>query len=260
MITWQHFRRASARTILGRKLASRIYGFRLAKRLRQGVAPGLDNSTLRSTMDLLRHGDVTLDIGALGGDWCYSMAERVGLTGRVFGIEADPFFAQVLHSAFNKLQLDNVEIIHTALGERNRAAKLKTKTDEGGELLGFAHIAQDDSETDGVCVTMITLDELVERYPELLKCKLLKIDTEGYEPMILKGGLSFLQKVKPILVSEVNNEWLRRFGWDASRFLSLLRDIGYMPIALNGQAKLPEAILESALKESNFSADITFVC
>ena len=59
-------------------IAARLYGYRLAARLRGGVAPGLRiDSTLEAAEALVSKGDVVIDVGALGGDWSYVLARKV---------------------------------------------------------------------------------------------------------------------------------------------------------------------------------------
>lgn len=252
------WRRTVFRRVFGDKFSARVYGHSLASRLRSGMAPGLaDNGTLTHAEKLVSSGDVVIDVGALGGDWSYTMGRRVGTGGAVFGVEADAFFAAVLESAFKDLQLPQVKIVHTALGAAQGEAWLVTKSAEGDELLGFAHIG----ETPGVnssSVPMTTLDSLFKVHPRLRETKLLKIDTEGYEPIILQGATEFLTQVKPIVVCEVHSQWLERFGWSPSKLLALLTSLGYRPSAANGRPADSEQLIKRLQADGEFSDDIMF--
>jgi hypothetical protein len=54
-----------------------------------------------------------------------------------------------------------------------------------------------------------------------------KIDTEGSELNILKGGEGVLRKHKPIIVIEYTNSNANMFGYDRSEIVSLLKSYGY---------------------------------
>lgn len=45
---------------------------------------------------------------------------------------------------------------------------------------------------------------------------LLKIDVEGWEPKVLEGAMETIAKYKPIVVAEINEPALKRFGFSAT--------------------------------------------
>lgn len=55
----------------------------------------------------------------------------------------------------------------------------------------------------------------------------IKIDTEGSELNILKGGQGVLRKYKPIIVIEYANQNSGMFGYDRNEIVSLLKSYGY---------------------------------
>jgi hypothetical protein len=63
----------------------------------------------------------------------------------------------------------------------------------------------------------------------------IKIDTEGFEMEILKGSSQTIDKYKPSLFIEVDNNNLSRFGSGQSQLFSFLKSSGYQGyIAFNG--------------------------
>jgi FkbM family methyltransferase len=72
-------------------------------------------------------------------------------------------------------------------------------------------------------VELITIDSL-----NLDKLDFMKIDVEGYEPLVIKGGFNTIKKCKPVIIMEV---WKNHFGevdinYTKELFKELL-DIGY---------------------------------
>lgn len=55
----------------------------------------------------------------------------------------------------------------------------------------------------------------------------IKIDTEGSELNILKGGEGVLRKYKPIIAIEYTNENSGMFGYDRNEIVTLLKSYGY---------------------------------
>jgi FkbM family methyltransferase len=72
-------------------------------------------------------------------------------------------------------------------------------------------------------VELITIDSL-----NLDKLDFMKIDVEGYEPLVIKGGFNTIKKCKPVIIMEV---WKNHFGevdinYTKQLFKELL-DLGY---------------------------------
>jgi FkbM family methyltransferase len=250
--------RATTRKLLGDGISARIYGKRLAWRIRAGQTDLHRDPTLQTAKDLVSTGDCVIDVGALGGDWSYVLGQRVGRLGLILAIEADPFFAKVLKAAFGYLEMPQVQVIHTALGAVTQTASLAIKKSNGDELLGFSYI-ETEPRTTTVSIPMTTLDALRSTHPRIINTRLVKIDTEGYEPFIIQGGAGLLSRNHPILICEVNSEWLKRFGWTPSGLYSLLLAKGYKPASVNGGPVNLEELKDRFEHDASFSEDVTFL-
>ena len=55
----------------------------------------------------------------------------------------------------------------------------------------------------------------------------LKIDVEGAEAEVLRGGMELLQQHKPVLLIEVHTYALKDFGSSREELLGLLEGLGY---------------------------------
>lgn len=56
---------------------------------------------------------------------------------------------------------------------------------------------------------------------------LVKVDVEGAELLVVKGGLATIEAHKPILFLELLRKWSKAFNYHPNDVLSLLRSIGY---------------------------------
>ncbi len=165
-----------------------------------------------------------LDIGTNIG---YSLLRLSGLasSGRVAGFEPDP----VNHSACIKnLELNkhanNVRVYNMGLGESVMEAGIEVRTagNRGANRIAVS--------TPGT--GKISLSKLDTIFSELnwQRLDLVKIDVEGYELKVLKGGASVLKKFLPTLFIEVNDQNLRHQGDSADNLVSFILTLGYTHI------------------------------
>jgi hypothetical protein len=86
---------------------------------------------------------------------------------------------------------------------------------------GDHRLSEAGEEVDG-----LTLDNVVERAgnPDIA---LIKIDTQGSEPMILDGAAKTLQRCKPSLFIEIDDRALQQRGTNASELIGRLDTAGY---------------------------------
>jgi FkbM family methyltransferase len=142
---------------------------------------------------VLRPGDVALDIGANLGAHTLPFARLVGPGGAVFAFEPQRILFQILCGNVALNEIGNVRALPFALGRSAGSIKVPALdyagiNNFGGVSLGTEH---------GENVTMITLDQL-----GLAKVRLIKIDVEGMELDVLGGAGATLARCRPILYVE----------------------------------------------------------
>ncbi|MFH1746366.1 MAG: FkbM family methyltransferase [Planctomycetota bacterium] len=171
---------------------------------------------------VLKPGDTALDVGANCGYYTVLASRLVGPQGRVHAWEASPW-------NFNYLQR-NVEINPC----QNVSAHWEAVSDRCGEVefheapAGLSGLAsmRDLGPTSGhtVHVPATTLDR---RLGELPRVKLVKIDVEGADYLVLKGMRGLLERDRPYLICEFHDEWFREFGADGDEVFRFLQAYGY---------------------------------
>lgn len=81
--------------------------------------------------------------------------------------------------------------------------------------------------TDGdLKVPVVTMDSLVQE-ADVGKIGFIKIDVEGYEPMVIEGARSVISRDHPIIFAEFNRERMQINGFDIAPSWRLLVDQGY---------------------------------
>jgi FkbM family methyltransferase len=171
--------------------------------------------------DLLRPGDVMIDVGANIGFTAIEGALAVGSTGCVHAIEPHPSVHRFLKE---NLQLNGLA------GRVNTHELAVTDAAPSGGFLSFSDDRRDDMNallepgTDGsLRVPATTLDTL---FPDLPRCDLLKIDVEGAELAVLRGGASLLARTRQVLI-EAGDPNSSRFGVRSADLLAHLESAGF---------------------------------
>jgi FkbM family methyltransferase len=192
---------------------------------------------LRETAFLARTlepGMFTLDIGAHIGAHTLVMAKRVGPRGRVFAFEPEQTNHRLLDRNVQRNGFaERVVISQTALLDVERQASLVPEGGSGNwlQLEGGGHRA-----TQPVRCTTVDAFVLDQR---VLRVDLIKTDTEGAEPLVLKGAEAALDEFRPVLLVEFAARVLARYGSTPQDLLDLLRRRQYSPFRLRRKAIRP---------------------
>lgn len=125
-------------------------------------------------------GGTVLDIGAQVGFFTTRVARWVG-HGTIYAVEPDPNSFSRLQACIRDNRLDNVHLIHSAMGARKGTVHLAC----GSYSSETCVAARPGNNT--VEVPCTTLDSFVESHG-ISRIDLLKVDTEGYELEILQAG------------------------------------------------------------------------
>lgn len=143
--------------------------------------------------------DVVLDVGASFGSFAL-MVNYCNPKAKIFSFEPSKESFDILKK--NCYNIKNVELIESAVGSVNKSVNFYHDKDypEG------SHISTQDTNQSSLTyqVEQITLDSFVKK-KKIKKISLLKIDTEGYESQVLKGGINALAISESLIVeTDVN--------------------------------------------------------
>lgn len=153
---------------------------------------------IKFVRSLLRPGEKVIDIGANYGVYTLTMAKAVGPAGCVWAFEPASGTATLLSESVSTNKMDNVVVEQAAVSCRSGVAKLSLNANS--ELNSLLHDSQPGGMTETVPLT--TLDEYVELH-DLKEVVFLKLDAEGEEENILRGGVRFFSTQSPLIQYEV---------------------------------------------------------
>lgn len=162
---------------------------------------------------LLKPGQKAIDIGANYGVYTLSMAKAVGPTGRVWAFEPASRTARLLAEGIDINGFTQVVLERSALSSACGTAELSLHENSELNALARGEPSTSASET----VPLVTLDECLKTHG-WRDIDLVKIDAEGEEANILKGGERFFAELSPLVQYEikagadVNMELARNFA------------------------------------------------
>ncbi|MEU9357974.1 FkbM family methyltransferase [Streptomyces sp. NPDC048301] len=185
----------------------------------------------------IRDGDSCLDIGAEYGLYTWALSARVGPRGQVHSVEPLPGPARWLQLAARTLGSANVVVHRTALGSRVGHGTLSLPRRKGLPVHGRAYLTEgaqgpgpnaEFTSSRLVRTRVHTLDQLVER-AGLEKVAFVKADVEGAEHAVLLGARQTLRRHRPVLLLEIEDRHLAKYGGRAAEVVAHLGDYGYRP-------------------------------
>jgi FkbM family methyltransferase len=147
---------------------------------------------------LIRPGQKVIDIGANYGVYTLSMAQVVGPGGCVWAFEPATNTARLLAEGIAVNGFSQIILEPSALSNVCGTAKLLLN--ENSELNSLVHGMPSTSASE--TVPLVTLDECMERYG-WRDIEFMKIDAEGEECNIIKGGERFFKELSPLVQYEI---------------------------------------------------------
>jgi FkbM family methyltransferase len=169
---------------------------------------------LRQVVKLCPQKRMALDVGAHIGLWSRNLAASFE---NVLAFEPVHENAECFRQ--NVEGLKNVWLAEFALGDERRAAEL-VRPLGGNSGMWFAKLNVPVAE-DAV-PNMHTIDQM-----PLIACDLIKIDTEGFEGRVIRGGAETITTHKPVIVFEDNGLGPKYYGADWVDPKPLLKQLGY---------------------------------
>ena len=160
--------------------------------------------SLRKFMStVLREGDVAFDIGANTGDTALLMASCVTKSGLVCAFEPIPACFTKLEQSAKNAWYRNLHAHHLALSDTSGNLTLNIDLREGGfaSTIVAEHAEREatwhEARYSPISVTSTTLDAFCET--SNIIPSFLKIDVEGAEEMVMRGGHKIIAKFHPLI-------------------------------------------------------------
>lgn len=185
--------------------------------------------------NFLEPGFCFIDVGANIGWFTLLAAKAVGENGRVIAFEPRPDLCSRLKMSVDENDFLHVETYEVALGKKPGQMSVACKraaANPGGtwsipneRLKSALDDTYEQFEVDVRCLDEFDVD----------RCDLLKIDIEGAEYLALSGASSFLEKFKPLILTEINPTPLKMVSEVTPlEYMKFIREFGYQVHKIEG--------------------------
>lgn len=187
---------------------------------------------LRATGELepeLRHLDsilirrrTALDIGANHGIYCHALARTFD---QVHAFEPQPACVATLEG----WNAPNVTVHQIGLSDRPRTLDLHIPVVGQVPLTGYASVGPIDGPSQTLRMDVRRIDDL-----ELTDIDFIKIDVEGHELEVVRGGRETIATHRPVLLIEIEQRHLGP-DRDVRAIIAEIADLGYSCLVLRNQ-------------------------
>lgn len=164
---------------------------------------------------------LVLDVGAQTG--LYTLSARFYNHVHFHAFEPLPQSAKYLQQNLDLNNVKNATVHNTGLGTVIGTTKLRVPEHKG--LCTMGNNPQRFGSHEEVEVDVTTIDEM---FPED-NVSVIKIDTEGWEYYVLKGGAETIKRCKPGILMEWNEVNMAQCGVTIEMMEDLMTDLNYRP-------------------------------
>ena len=179
-----------------------------------------------------------VDAGANEGIYTVFAGACVGPGGAVWALE--PSSRERAHLDVNVAlnQLSNVRMFPVALADADGAALLKVSASNHTGLNTLGTLAYGVSQVVSEIVPVRTLDGLADEY-SLARLDVLKVDVEGAELRLLRGAACSIERFRPMVMFEANQETLASQSGSLAELLDWFRGREYSLFVFDPASGLP---------------------
>lgn len=201
------------------------------------IPPDYETLVQRVYETLLVEGDVAFDVGAHVGRHAREMARLVGPAGRVLAFEPLPECLAELR------RLSDVEAHACALGATAGPAEFVVAVDLPSYSGLRERLYDRPTRLERLPVAVRTLDDLAD---DLFSLRLVKIDVEGGELDVFRGGLRTLARLRPVVVFEFGLRAIGNYDASPGETFALLAEVGYRLYGIDGRRLDAESFAQAA--------------
>jgi|SRR5215831_4602817 len=172
----------------------------------------------------VKQGADVIDIGAHIGLFSVRCSQLTGPTGKIIAFEPTPGTFSILKDTLRINNTGNVVPLQAAVSGDAGMATFYVSHTAGCNSNSLVK-NKSEKELSAYDVQLYTIDGIVEEYS--LKPSLIKIDVEGAELDVLKGGGKTFRELKPALILGLHPAFIKQKGDQLESIWQILSEAGY---------------------------------
>ncbi len=194
------------------------------------IYDGFEQEEFSFVKNILKEGDIFIDVGANIGLFSLIASKYVGKSGKIIAFEPAPVIYQRMLENCTVNQIENIDARN--IGLSNEQGQLIFHVSENGHDAWNSFAPSADTKLQKqISVAVSTLDYELKDIDKA-KVKLVKIDVEGWEKFVLAGGQQFFRDFSPIVMLEFTDENTINAGYSARDLYDIMVSYGYEWYAL----------------------------
>ncbi len=194
---------------------------------------GIDYQDVYFLKNLVRPGDICIDIGAHLGYFTFELSRLSGTTGHVYAIEPVSKFNQTLKRLLERRRVRNVTLEQYAMGADEPFVEMGIPQVNNVKKFAYARAVKTSTFMEYVETEKVRNISGDEHFASLSRIDFIKCDVEGLEHAVFSSFKNILSTHKPIVLVELGDPADRR------RMLDLLSPHGYRLYYLNRKELTP---------------------
>ena len=176
--------------------------------------------------NVVKPGDVVIDIGANLGYYTCPLSEIVGDKGRVYAVEPVPVIFDVLKR--NVAGCKNVTLLNYALGSEERIIEMANDSVAAAGYFGTGRNFVSDGELSGEAIKFSAqMRRGSELFANLERVDFIKCDIEGYERVVIPEMRAIIERHHPTVLIETD-------GDTRQEIIEMFTQMGYRAYMLEG--------------------------
>lgn len=195
------------------------------------IYDGFEKEETDYLTSILSEGDTFIDVGANIGLFSLIASKIVGNNGLVICFEPSPITFNRLVENVKLNNLKNIDLRNIGLSNVKDELTFYM-SDNGYDAWNSFAPSEDNKLENSIQVLVSTLDAELQNV-EKSKIKLIKIDVEGWEKFVLKGGSEFFANYSPIVMVEFTEENTFNAGYAVHELYDIMKDLGYEWYTIN---------------------------
>lgn len=153
------------------------------------------NNELDIIKNIIKEGDIVIDVGANIGFFTLFFRSLVGNTGKIIAFEPEKNNFDILKKNIEINNLQNIEIHNLGLGSENKNLRMLLSENVGEHRIYNENSSKSSSNSDIINENTKFTDVKVVRLDDYVKtANFIKFDAEGYEIEILRGMPNLLKQ------------------------------------------------------------------